>query len=148
MNEILKSLDSNAHQERQATYSPEKYMLQSVNLKLWLLGDSDHSALSCDSEEEWMVNEKNDVNETSSVSVDERNSLPSEEDSNNLLSDRTIRIRVSKYSGGAIHFNTKNPYEPSELETSDNHNVAKELNGDFIEENISTHIGTLNNAAF
>nr|GEX24074.1 reverse transcriptase domain-containing protein [Tanacetum cinerariifolium] len=34
MNEILKSLDSNAHQERQETYSPEKYMLISVNIKL------------------------------------------------------------------------------------------------------------------
>ncbi|GKB94058.1 hypothetical protein Tco_0980195 [Tanacetum coccineum] len=115
----------------------------------WLLGDSDHSALSCDSEEEWMVNEKNDVDEASSVSVDERNSLPSEEDSNSLLSDRTIQIDGSpNMVGDAIHFNTKNPCEPSELETSDNHNVAKELNADFIEENISTNIGTLNNAAF
>ncbi|GJQ97658.1 ribonuclease H-like domain-containing protein [Tanacetum coccineum] len=34
MNEIKKSLDSNAHQERKAAYSPEKYMLKSVNIKL------------------------------------------------------------------------------------------------------------------
>ncbi|GJR30379.1 hypothetical protein Tco_1106611 [Tanacetum coccineum] len=115
----------------------------------WLLGDSDHSALSCDSEEEWMVNEKNDVDEASSVSVDERNSLPSEEDSNSLLSDRTIQIDVGlQYVGGMPFTSTQKSIEQSELETSDNHNVAKELNADFIEENIYTNIGTLNNAAF
>ncbi|GJT97184.1 hypothetical protein Tco_1092702 [Tanacetum coccineum] len=146
----------------------------------WLKGDSDHSALSCDSEEEWMVNEKNDVDEASSVSVDERNRFPSQEDSNSLRYmvqhfdysvfskkrifkkkakndqtkhgvEKTKSIRSQRslnMVGDAIHFSTKNPCEPSELETSDNHNVAKELNADFIEENISTHISTLNNVAF
>nr|GEY75291.1 hypothetical protein [Tanacetum cinerariifolium] len=42
-----------------------------------------------DSEEQWMVNEKTDVDEASSVSVKEQNSLPSEAYSHSLLSDRT-----------------------------------------------------------
>ncbi|GJX02819.1 methionine aminopeptidase 1A [Tanacetum coccineum] len=139
------SLEDKAHltgKDYNTLYLGSLYSQPLVSEWQWLLGDSDHSALSCDFEEEWMVNERNDVDEASSVSVDERNSLPLEKDSNSLLSDRTIQIDGSpNMVGDAIHFNTKNPCEPSELETPDNHNVAKELNADFIEENISTNIG-------
>nr|GEX51571.1 hypothetical protein [Tanacetum cinerariifolium] len=47
---------------------------------------------SWDFEEEWMVNEKNDVDEASGVSVEEHNNLPSEEDSESLIFDRTIFV--------------------------------------------------------
>ncbi|PWA78428.1 hypothetical protein CTI12_AA209190 [Artemisia annua] len=145
-----------------------------------------------DSEEEWMVvNEKSDIEEASSVSVEEQNSLHSEEDSDSVLSDRTIflsdidgsdadpfssdtenpnGVTVLKLANmfpgnskmmnedsecngspnmgrGIIHFNTENPFELSKIESSDNHNVAKELNAEVIDENISTIIGTLNNNA-
>nr|GEU46587.1 hypothetical protein [Tanacetum cinerariifolium] len=49
-------------------------------------------------------------------------------------------------AGDIIHFNTMNQLELSELETSENHRATKELNAEVIEENISTIIGTLNNA--
>ncbi|GJY45274.1 hypothetical protein Tco_0434337, partial [Tanacetum coccineum] len=49
-------------------------------------------------------------------------------------------------AGDIIHFNTVNLLELSKLETSENHRAAKELNAEVIEENISTVIGTLNNA--
>nr|GEW24592.1 hypothetical protein [Tanacetum cinerariifolium] len=42
-----------------------------------------------DSEEQWTVNEKTDVDEALSISVEEHNSLPSEADLDSLLSDRT-----------------------------------------------------------
>ncbi|GKA03029.1 hypothetical protein Tco_0675810 [Tanacetum coccineum] len=141
-----------------------------------------------DSEEEWTVNEKTDVDEASSVSVEEQNSLPSEEDSDSFLSDRTIFVSEidgsdadpfssdtenpndytglkledmltadskiinedsecngsPNMAGDIIYFNTVNPFELSELESSDNHYAAKELNAEVIEENISTVIGSPN----
>ncbi|GKC04877.1 hypothetical protein Tco_0996487 [Tanacetum coccineum] len=88
----------------------------------------------------------------SSVSVKEHNSLPSEEDSDSLpskedsdslLSDITSFLSGSPNMGrDIIHFNPDNPFELSKIESSDNHNVSKELNAEVIEENISIIIGS------
>nr|GEW35434.1 hypothetical protein [Tanacetum cinerariifolium] len=109
----------------------------------WDLEDVSDPIEDGDSEEQWMVNEKTDVDEASSVLVEEHNSLPSEADSDSLLSDRTSFLSGSPNMGwDIIHFNPENPFELSKIWSSDNHNVSKELNAKVIEENILTIIGS------
>nr|GEY09231.1 hypothetical protein [Tanacetum cinerariifolium] len=84
------------------------------------LEDVSDSIEDGDYEEQWMVNEKTDVDEASSVSVEEQNNLPSEADSDSLLSDRTSFLsEIDGSDTDPFSGETENPNNYTELKLED-----------------------------
>ncbi|GJT70032.1 hypothetical protein Tco_1029318 [Tanacetum coccineum] len=87
-----------------------------------------------DFEEHCMVNEKTNVDEASSVLVEEENSLPSEEDSDSLLSDRTTLLSCDNIcdtcDADPFSGETENPNDYTRLKLEDMSHVDSKMMND------------------